>query len=78
MRAAQRQCRAIDFRAADHHHVRRCAPSASRQRRRGHRALRLPAGCRVTTILVRPGNGFFGSESQVLRPITTGLPMVMA
>src|SRR5579872_2050807 len=31
---------------------------------------------RVTTILMRSGKGFFGSESQVLRPITTGLPTV--
>src|SRR5690606_25670566 len=41
-----------------------CAPSARKSR------------SRVTMILGRPGSGFFGSESQVLRPITMGLFMV--
>ena len=29
-------------------------------------------------MLVRPGKGFFGRLSQVLRPMITGLPRVMA
>ena len=33
---------------------------------------------RVTTMLVRPGSGLRGSDSKVLRPITTGLPIVIA
>src|ERR1043166_3042847 len=35
------------------------------------------SAARLITTLSRPGNGFFGSDSQVLRPITTRFPMVM-
>jgi len=36
----------------------------------------IPASCEAKTMLVRPGSGRFGSDSQVREPITTGCPIV--
>ena len=77
MRVGQRQRRAIDFRAADHHDI--AASQRLFQRACAIGAFGLPVRiARHHDIARARAAAFCGSESQVLRPITTVLPRVSA